>query len=107
MDTTYEQLPGRMGLSFRAGDELSTSITFSQPLDGYTVTSSIVNLVGGGVMVSPTTSIYDAAAGVVNIRLTETQTAALPAGNYGWTLSWDAPGDVRRTALEGIVEVTR
>lgn len=107
MTATYEQLAGRMNLAFRAGDELSTSITFSQSLDGYTVASSIVSLVSGVSVVSPATSLLDAAAGIVNVGLSETQTDALPAGTYGWRLTWDAPGNVRRTALEGVVEVVR
>lgn len=106
--SSYTQLPGSLGLSFRRGDELGTSIDFTPTnLTGYTVTSAIVSLVSGDVVQPITVSIANATAGVVNISLSETQTAALPAGTYSWHMAWDAPGSVRRTALQGMVEVTR
>ena len=104
--STYTQLPGSLGLSFRRGDELGTSIDFTPTdLTGYTVTSDIVSLVTGSVVQPVTVAISNATAGVVAISLTETQTAALPVGTYGWRLEWHAPGSVRRTALQGTCEV--
>lgn len=104
--STYTQLPGSLGLSFRRGDELGTTIDFTPTdLTGYTVTSDIVSLVTGNVVQPVTISISNATAGIVAISLTETQTAALPVGTYGWRLAWDAPGSVRRTALQGTCEV--
>jgi hypothetical protein len=103
----YDQRPGRLGLAFRGGDEVSTQIDFDGvSLVGYTVTSSLVSLVTGGVVQPVTTTLSDAAAGVVNISLTEAQTAALPAGTYGFVLQWNAPGDVLRTVYEDYAEVT-
>lgn len=102
---TYEQLPGNLGLAFRRGDELGTTIDFDTSLSGYTVTSNIVSLVTGNVVQPITVALSNATAGVVAISLTETQTAALPVGTYGWRLEWDAPGSVRRTALQGTCEV--
>jgi len=59
-----------------------------------------------GTTVMPfSTTITDASAGQVQIALTDTQTASLPAGTYGWQLDWVAPGSVQRTALSGTVEV--
>jgi len=57
------------------------------------------------VLVSSTAA--DAAAAVVAVSLTDTQTASLAAGTYGWRLDWIAPGGVQRTALQGVVEVVR
>jgi hypothetical protein len=62
-------------------------------------------LVTGTAVASFVTSVTDAAAGQVNVSLTDTQTAALAAGTYGWRLDWVAPGGVQRTALSGTVEV--
>lgn len=104
----YTQLPGSLGLAFRKGDELGTTVDFTPTdLTGYTVTSNIVSLVTGEVVQPITVSVVSATAGIVSISLTETQTAALPAGTYSWHFAWDAPGAVRRTALQGMVEVTR
>ena len=104
---TYSQLPGSLSLSLRAGDELSSTIAFDTRLVGYTVTSDITSLVTGQTVTSIATTLVDAAAGQVGIAMTETQTGALASGTYGWRLEWIAPGDVKRTALAGMVEVTR
>jgi len=69
------------------------------------VTSSIVSLVTGAVVQQVTTTLTDAAAGVVNVSLTEAQTAAIPAGTYSFVLQWVAPGSVGRTIYEGFCEV--
>lgn len=103
---TYEQLPGSLGLSLRKGDELGTTVDFTPTnLTGYTVTSDIISLVTGAVVQPITVAVTNATAGIVNISLTETQTGALPVGTLGWRLEWLAPGDVKRTALSGMVEV--
>lgn len=104
---TYTQLPGSLSLSLRAGDELSSTIDFDTSLVGYTVTSGIVSLVTGQTVTSIATTLVDTAAGQVGIAMTETQTGSLAAGTYGWRLEWIAAGDVKRTALAGMVEVIR
>ena len=103
--STYSQLPGTMNLSFRRANDFATLIDFDVSLVSYSVTSSITSLVTGASVVPFTTSITDASAGQVQIALTDTQTAALPAGTYGWQLDWTAPGSIQRTALSGTVEV--
>lgn len=103
---TYEQLPGELNLSFRRADEVSTEIDFSPiSLTGFTVTSMIVSLVSGATVASIATTLIDAAAGRVNIELTDEQTAALPLGTYRWNLTAD-DGLAKRTYLTGIVEVS-
>jgi len=96
-----------MNLAFKKSGDFSTLIDFDgiSTLVGYTVTASMTSLVTGATVVPFTTSIADASAGQVNIALTDTQTAALAAGTYGWQLDWVAPGSVQRTALSGTVEV--
>jgi hypothetical protein len=95
-----------MNLSFKRANDFGTVIDFDgTTLVGYTVTASMTSLVTGATVVPFTASVVDASAGQVNISLTDTQTAALPAGTYGWQLDWTAPGSVQRTALSGTVEV--
>ena len=104
--STYSVLPGTMNLAFKKSNDFSTLIDFDgTTLVGYTATASITSLVTGTTVVPFTTSITDASAGQVQIALTDTQTAALAAGTYGWQLDWTAPGSVQRTALSGTVEV--
>jgi len=106
MSSTYSQIPGTMNLAFKRANDFATLIDFDgTTLVGYTVTASMTSLVTGATVVPFTTTVADASAGQVNIALTDTQTAALPAGTYGWQLDWTAPGSVQRTALSGTVEV--
>jgi hypothetical protein len=106
MSSTYSQLPGTMNLAFRRANDFATLIDFNgTTLVGFAVTANVTSLVTGATVVPFTTSITDASAGQVNIALTDTQTAALAAGTYGWQLDWTAPGSVQRTALSGTVEV--
>jgi hypothetical protein len=103
--STYNQLPGTMNLAFKRANDFSSLIDFDTTLAGYTVTASVTSLVTGATVVPFTTTVSDASAGQINIALTDTQTAALPSGTYGWQLDWTAPGSVQRTALSGTLEV--
>jgi hypothetical protein len=95
-----------MNLAFKKSGDFATLIDFDgTTLVGYTVTASMTSLVTGATVVPFTTGITDASAGQVGIALSDTQTAALAAGTYGWQLDWTAPGSVQRTALSGTVEV--
>lgn len=104
---TYSQLPGSMNLAFRAGNEFSALVDFDVDLTGYSTSAAIVSTVTGETVTALTTTLADAAAGQVNVALTETQTAAIAPGTYAWSLTWVAPGTVTRTVLGGFVEVAR
>jgi len=103
--STYSVLPGTMNLEFKRSGDFSVLIDFDIALTSYTVAASMTSLVSGSVVQAFTTSVSNASAGQVSVALTETQTAALAAGTYGWQLDWVAPGSVQRTALTGTVEV--
>lgn len=106
MCATYSELPGPMSLALKRSNDFSTEVDFDGlSLSGYTVTSIVTSLVTGSSVASFTTTVTDAGAGRVNISLTDTQTSSLAVGTYGWQLDWVAPGEVRRTALAGTVEV--
>lgn len=105
---SYEQLPGRLNLAFRAGDDFATLIDFDPiTMTGYTVTAAVYSYVSGATVADFTTTLSNAAAGRVNIALTDTQTAAIPAGTYAWRLQWTDAGGAQRTALTGFAEVTQ
>lgn len=94
-----------MSLALKKANDFSSEIDFSVDLSGHTVTASVTSLVTGAGVASFATTVTDASAGKVNVALTDTQTAALAAGTYGWQLDWVAPGGIQRTALAGTVEV--
>jgi hypothetical protein len=105
MSNTFSLLPGTMNLAFKKNGDFSTLIDFDVSLASYSVSATVTSLVTGATVIPFTTSIADASAGQVNIALTDTQTASLAAGTYGWQLDWTAPGSVQRTALSGTLEV--
>ena len=103
---TYSAEAGTLHLAIHQGDELGTVIDFTPTdLTGHTVTSSVVSLASNQTVASITTTVVTPTAGIVNLSMTETQTSAMPVGTYRWSLYWDAPGSVRRTALGGVLEV--
>lgn len=104
---TTSTLPGTLNLTIKAGDELAQVVDFSIDLTGYTFTAEVVSAITYGTVGSITVSAVNLASGQVNLALGETATAAIAPGSYLWRLIWTAPGSVRRTALEGVLEVVR
>jgi|688.fasta_scaffold226332_5 hypothetical protein len=104
---SYDQQPGKLSLSFKAGDDFSALVDFSPiTMTGYTVTASLNSLVTGAEVTPLTATLFSAVDGKVNVSLSKTQTSQLARGTYGWSLAWTAPGNVRRSALTGTVEVS-
>jgi hypothetical protein len=101
---SYDQTPGTLNLSFVRGDDFSTLIDFSITMTGYTVTASMISTVSGAEVQAFTVTAANASAGQYNISLTDTQTAALARGTYGWRMTW-TENNATRTALTGFVEV--
>jgi hypothetical protein len=101
---SYDQTPGALNLSFVRGDDFSTLVDFSISMTGYTVTASMYSLVSGAEVQAFTVTAANASAGQYNISLTDTQTAALARGTYGWRMTW-VENNATRTALTGFVEV--
>lgn len=102
---TYDAIPGQLNIRLARGDDISVLLDTSLNMTGYTVTSSITSLVTGNEVVPFTVAFVSATAGQVNVSLTDTQTAALARGTYGWNLKW-TEGSATRTGLSGYVEVT-
>jgi len=102
---SYDQTPGSLNLAFTRGDDFSALVDFSIGMTGYTVSASMTSLVTGGEVQPLAVSFVSATAGQVNVSLTDTQTAALPRGTYGWNMKW-TEGVNTRTALTGFVEVS-
>jgi hypothetical protein len=101
---SYDQTPGTLNLSFVRSDDFSSMIDFSLAMTNYQVTASMYSLVSGADVQAFTVTATNAANGQFNISLTDTQTAALARGTYGWRMTW-VEGAATRTALTGFVEV--
>lgn len=104
---TYSQLPGQLSLALRRGDEFGAAVDFDVDLTGYTVSASIVSALTGNAAGTMTATVTNASAGIVNVAMTEAQTQSLVPGTYSWRLEWIAPGEVKRTAMSGFVEVAK
>lgn len=102
---SYDQTPGSLNLAFNRGDDFSVLIDLSISIVGYSLTASVTSVITGADVVPFTVTVPSAANGQVNIALSDTQTAALPRGTYGWNLKW-TEGNATRTALTGFVEVS-
>lgn len=104
---TASTLPGTLNLSVKHGDELSQLVDFSISLTGYTFTAEVVSAITHYQVAAITVTAVNLATGQVNLAMSETTTAAIAPGSYLWRLIWTAPGTVRRTAIEGVLEVVR
>lgn len=104
---TVSTLPGTLNVTVKRGDELSQLLDFSIALTSYTFAAEVVSAVTGATLATPTVTAVNLATGQVNLAMTEVQTSSLSPGSYLWRLIWTAPGTVRRTALEGILEVIK
>lgn len=89
-----------MNVKIKAGDAASTSVDFDVSLSSYTVASQIVSLVGGAPIASISTSVTNASEGQVSLNFPKN----IPAGTYGWSMTWTSGNGDRRTVLTGIAE---
>jgi hypothetical protein len=115
MAESFNALPGTLNISLTVGDEFGMLADLSIDTTGFTWTAiiyetattvSFVNPSGvstqGATAATFAITVVNAAAGQVNLSLTEIQTAALnPATTYRWYLRGVSPGVVTRTYLSG------
>lgn len=115
MAETFNALPGTLNISLTTGDEFgmladlsidTTSFTWTAIVYETATTVSFVNPSGvstqGATAATFAVTVVNAAAGQVNLSLTELQTAALaPDQTYRWYLRGVSPGLVTRTYLSG------
>jgi hypothetical protein len=118
MAESFNALPGTLNISLTTGDEFgmladldidTTSFTWTAIIYETATTVSFVNPSGvstqGTTAATFTVTVVNAAAGQVNLSLTEIQTAALnPATNYRWYLRGVSPALVTRTYLSGTLK---
>jgi len=115
MSETFNALPGSLAISLTTGDEFGMLADLSIDTTGFTWTAivyetattvSFVNPSGvstqGATAATFAVTVVNAAAGQVNLSLTELQTAALaPDKTYRWYLRGVSQGLVTRTYLSG------
>jgi hypothetical protein len=103
---TFDQLPGTLNVSFRKGDTLSVEVDFTPTsFSGSTVSASLISTITGGVVRQMATTLVNASQGIVNVSLTQQQSAALDAGTYKWELT-ATDGTAKRSYMTGFVEVS-
>jgi len=104
---SFDQLPGRLGISFRRGDAVNVEVDFNPTsFSGQTVTASIHSAISGATVQPMNATMIDASQGRLILSLTSQQSSSLPAGTYSWLLS-ATDGTSTRTYLTGFVEVER
>lgn len=111
----FSALPGTLGINLTVGDEFSMGVDLSIDATGFTWSAIIYEVVTSVSFANPsgvntagttaatfTVSVTSAAAGQLNLSLTETQTGSLdPAKKYRWYLRGVSSGQVTRTYLSG------
>jgi hypothetical protein len=103
--TTFSVLPGTLNVDVRQGDAISFVVDFDIGLTGYSVEGEIYSSVTSQTVQALTISVVSAVNGQVQVSLSSSQTAALPAGTFKWFLRWDTGSGSYRTAVEGVFEV--
>lgn len=118
MAESYNALPGSLNISLTTGDEFGMLTDLDIDTTGFTWTAIIYETATAVSFVNPsgvstqgttaatfTVTVMNAAAGQVNLSLTELQTAALsPATTYRWYLRGVSPLSVTRTYLSGTLK---
>jgi hypothetical protein len=118
MANEFLALPGTLNISLTTGDEFGMLADLDIDTTGFQWTAivyaastsvSFVNPAGvptqGATAATFTVTVVNAAAGQVNLSLTEIQTAALnPATSYRWYLRGVSPAMVTRTYLSGTLK---
>ena len=118
MANEFLALPGPLNISLTIGDEFGFVSDLSIDTTGFTWTAivyetattvSFVNPSGvstqGATAATFAITVVNAAAGQINLSLTELQTTALsPATSYRWYLRGVSPGLVTRTYLSGTLK---
>jgi hypothetical protein len=118
MTNEFVALPGPLNISLTIGDEFgmladldisTTDFTWTAIVYETATTVSFVNPSGvstqGSTAATFAITIVNAAAGQINLSLTEIQTAALsPTASYRWYLRGVSPALVTRTYLSGTLE---
>ena len=99
------QTPGHLSIALRSGDEVGRLLDFSIDATGYSWTAEVYSIVTDAVLMTPTVSVVSAEDGQVNLSFSESDTIDLATGTYGLRVMWTAPGSVRRTVLDGMLEV--
>jgi hypothetical protein len=118
MANEFLALPGPLNISLTVGDEFGMvadldidTTNFQWTSIVYEAATSVTFTNTGGVVTQGetaatfTVTVVNAAAGQINLSLTELQTVTLsPAKSYRWYLRGVSPGLVTRTYLSGTLK---
>lgn len=102
----YSNLSVDQGSTFRANIDVTDSDGNDLDLSNYAVSAQLRKSYSSSVAVNFTATISNAANGVLEIFLSDTQTNALKAGRYVYDVEITSPGGEVTRVLEGQVEVS-
>jgi hypothetical protein len=103
MATLY-QIPADQPITLKRGDDFNRLVTFTDDtatpinITSYTLSAAVVTLTGD---IPITITPVNLTLGQVNILLTDSQTALIPATGSTWYFKWTIT-DQTRTVLEGV-----
>jgi hypothetical protein len=115
MSAEFSALPGTLNILLTVGDEFGMLADLDIDTTGFTWTAIVYEVstsvsfnnpsgvsTQGATAATFTVTTVNAAAGQVNLSLTENQTAAfVPSTSYRWYLRGVSPAQVTRTYLSG------
>lgn len=105
---TASDAPETLNFSWRRGDEFGKTLIYTEDLTGATVVTTIYSLrTGETVTTMPTVLSAGVTASSIGVSLSETPSASLLVGTYGWRQVVTAAGGVTRTRIVGKIEVTQ
>jgi len=75
-------------------------------LQDFTVKSQMRKSYGASLAYNFTAEVFNASLGQIRLRLTATQSEAIPAGRYLYDVEITSPANIKKRVVEGIVTVT-
>jgi len=104
---TVKPFAGTLNLPARVGQAMSQLVDTSIDLTGYTFSAEVVSAVTFEQVNAITVSAVNLAAGQINLGIGSSDMAAIAPGSYLWRLVWTPLNGSAKTAIEGILEVSR
>lgn len=91
----YNQIPGKLDIKVKNGDDVSITINIDQSITGYTFSAYI------NESTSNTFAVTALSSSSLKIEMDGTQLEEFGTGNQEWRLAWTSTGGVNRTILNG------
>lgn len=91
----YNQIPGRLDIKVKNGDDVSITVNIDQSITGYTFSSYVNESTTNTFVVTALSSSS------LKLEMDGTQLQNYGTGDKDWRLAWTSTGGVSRTILSG------